>query len=111
MEDFNLIAWILNALLIMLLAISGFWLKSLYGKVEKTEDKFINKELCDAKHVTVDERTEKTDHVLEKFETSMNDGFKRLYDKVDATNSIGDGLETIGEQIGEAIKVFAEKQD
>jgi FtsZ-interacting cell division protein ZipA len=106
--DLNLVLFIINILLIIIFAIVGFWLKSLYKEVktnqkelalakETFEHKFTFKEVCDEKHNNIGEK-------LDSMESSMKSNFIRLYDKVDAGSSIGDGLKELGQAIKESNK-------
>ncbi len=128
--DHQIVGWIINFLLAIVIAISGYVFKKLFDEVkdirtttktdiekneteikelstktdkeikdvcDKSDEKFVQKELFSLQH-------EKTEQTLSEMKSSMDSNFRRLYDKVDATNSIGEGLTSLGNSIMELAK-------
>jgi predicted PurR-regulated permease PerM len=119
--SFNIVGWLINVLFFVLIAIVGFVFKSLYNDIkalyndiqesnkeltamkDKNQELFQNKEICNVTHSTINE-------TLNKIENSMSNNFIRLYDKVDSTNGIAEGLKVMGQEMGKEIgKAIKEK--
>jgi predicted Holliday junction resolvase-like endonuclease len=101
--EFNLIVWIINALLMILVLVAGFMLSSLVKRVDENkkeldedkkenENKFTTQVVCTERHLHLNEK-------LDTMDRKMDKNFIRLYDKIDVSNSIGDGLEKLSEAI------------
>lgn len=81
--------WISNALFLISFAALGFYLTYLIRRIDKGDSTYVNKELCNEKHTNIDK--------------TLEERFDRLNEKIDTTNSIGEGLINMGKEIAKAI--------
>ena len=99
-QALTIILFIFNILIFLIIAILGFWFKSLYNKLERLSEEFVNKDMCKQKHQGIWDNQNNFKESLSEFKKDMKDGFDRIEEKLDLAKNLADGISEIVKKLG-----------
>jgi hypothetical protein len=102
-NSFDMIPWIINTLLIILITIAGFSIKSFVAEVKEMKNTKVNKEPCELKHERIDEIHEEIKEKANERHIEVKDSLSDIKSEISNQNNFAQIFAEVGQEIVKAI--------